>query len=67
MTGAQLVIKLRAAVVARLKLEAALARCENELYAAQREIAQLKQTAQKKAKKTTRKRHERAGATKRNT
>lgn len=47
MTGTQLVIKLRAAVVARLKLEAALARCENELYAAQREIAQLKQTARK--------------------
>jgi len=51
MTGAQLVIKLRAAIVARLKLEAALARCENELYAAQREIAQLKQTAQKQARK----------------
>ena len=42
----------RAPIVARLKLEAALARCANALEAAQREIARLKQRARNRAKRT---------------
>lgn len=41
----------RAPIVKRLKLEAALARCENELYAAQRRIAELEQRLRKAAQR----------------
>lgn len=39
----------RTPIIKRLRLEAALARCENDLYAAQRRIAELEQLLRKAA------------------